>query len=372
MSDPAKPAAPHEGLVARILDGTAPPQARSAAARGALPLPRPVLVRLYLHLRQEQDESIRRDAETSLAAIRGDAVREIVADPACPAEVLNHYAPAAARDEALAERLAFHPAVPEKALSVLASEGNASVIDLVLTNQERLLSTQGLLDKLTVNPALRPDQRARILDLLDTFFRKDASGGESGDLPAEITVDDLLDPEVAARILEVDVGELYAASEIMGGEEFEQAEDPRIRSVYRKILTLNTAQKAMLAMKGGREERMILVRDTNKVVALSVLKNGRLTGLEVEAIARMRNVSEEILRSVGTHREWSKEYTVVAELTRNPRTPPGISTNFVSRLNNKDLKMLSGDKNVPEIIRRMAKRTLETRTQQASPSFRKK
>jgi len=30
------------------------------------------------------------------------------------------------------------------------------------------------------------------------------------------------------------------------------------------------------------------------------------------------------------------------------------------------------DKNVPEIIRRMAKRTLELRTQQSAPSFRKK
>jgi hypothetical protein len=41
-------------------------------------------------------------------------------------------------------------------------------------------------------------------------------------------------------------------------------------------------------------------------------------------------------------------------------------------MNNKDLKVISGDRNVPEIIRKMAKRTFDLRTQQAAASFRKK
>jgi hypothetical protein len=125
-------------------------------------------------------------------------------------------------------------------------------------------------------------------------------------------------------------------------------------------------------MKGGREERIILVRDTNKVVSLSVLKNPRITEGEVEMIAATRNVSDEILRNVGINREWSKNYKIVCNLVRNPRTPPSISTNFVSRLNPKDLKNLGGDRNVPEIIRRMAKRTFELRPQKSEASFRKK
>jgi hypothetical protein len=125
-------------------------------------------------------------------------------------------------------------------------------------------------------------------------------------------------------------------------------------------------------MKGGREERIILVRDTNKVVSLSVLKNPRITEGEVEAIAATRNVSDEILRQIGVSREWSKNYTVSLNLVRNPRTPPSISTNFIARLNNKDLKNLGGDRNVPEIIRRMAKRTFELRTQKSEASFKKR
>ena len=348
-----------EALARRILDGDAPLPVRSAAARGALPLPRAVLAHLFVHLLHDPEEAIRADAGSSLSRLSDHEIREVLADPDCPSEVLTHFAPRAARDETLAEPLVFHPAVPEPALTVLAAQGSAGVIDLVLTNEERLLTWPGLLDRLTVNPALKPHQRGRILDLLDRVSR--VGSGESGGEPIEFPDNPAM--EEAARLLQVDVGDLVAASEILDGHEFERAEDPVIRSVYRKILTLNTAQKAILAMKGGREERMILVRDTNKVVALSTLKNPRLGEQEVEGIAGMRNVSEEVLRAVGTNREWTKNYGVVSQLVRNPRTPPGISTNFVSRLVTKDLKILAGDKNVPEIIRRMARNTWMLRTQ---------
>lgn len=366
----AAPGSGHGAIVDRILSGNAPLPARSAAARGALPLPRAVLTRLYIHLRGDPDESVRADAEQSLGQLVPEAVLELLSDPACDAVVLRHFAGAAARDERLAEKVAFHDNADGATLSILAAEGNASVLDLVLTNQQRLLSTPGLVDKLSVNPALRADQRGKLLDLIDRFFTGEAF--RHGETVGGVGAEETIDAEQVARILEVDVGELFAASEIMDAEEFAQSENPVVRSAYKRILTLNTAQKAVLAMKGGREERLILIRDTNKVVSLSVLKNPRITDAEVESIASMRNVSDEILRTVGINREWSKCYPVALNLTRNPRTPPSISTNFVSRLNNKDLKSLGTDRNAPEIIRRMAKRTLELRTQKSALSFRKK
>ena len=147
---------------------------------------------------------------------------------------------------------------------------------------------------------------------------------------------------------------------------------PVIRNTYSKIMVLNTAQKAILAMKGGREERMILIRDTNKVVALSVLRNPRMADQDVEIIAKMRNVSEVVLRVLGTTRAWVKNYSVVNALVHNPRTPPAISTNFVPRMNTADLKLLRRDKNVPELIRRMAQRQLEVREKRLKPRFLKK
>lgn len=366
---PAAGVAAHGAILDRILSGSAPLALRSAAARGALPLPRAVLTRLYLVLQNDGEEAVRQDAQSSLKGLTPDLLMEVLSDPACDPVVLRHFAPQAARDAGLAEKVAFHANADAKALHVLASEGNASVLDLVLTNQEKLISTPGLIDRLSVNPALRHDQRGRLLDLVDRFVQSSSGAPPhaADDAPAEaMTI------EEAARYLDVDAGELFAASEILDAQEFEQSANLVVRSAYKKILTLNTAQKAILAMKGGREERLILVRDTNKVVSLSVLKNPRISETEVESIAAMRNVSEEILRGVGTNREWSKNYAVVNTLVHNPRTPPSVSTNFVARLNNKDLKMITADRNVPEIIRRMAKRTLDTRTQKQAANFRKK
>lgn len=356
-------------LVSRILSGGAPLPLRSAAARGALPLSRAALVQLYLHLRADAEEAIRQDAELSLATLPAEAVAEVLGDPACDAAVLRHFASLAARDEGLAEKIAFHPHADAKALHVLAAEGSAGVLDLVLTNQEKLIGTPGLIDRLSMNPALRHDQRGKLLDLIDRFVRDAPAAPEAA---AEADAAEPLSAEAAAKLLDVDVGELFAASEITDGEEFAHSENLVVRSAYKKILTLNTAQKAILAMKGGREERLILVRDSNKVVSLSVLKNPRITEIEVESIAAMRNVSDEILRNVGINREWSKNYAVLVNLVRNPRTPPSVSTNFVGRLNAKDLKTLTGDRNVPEIIRKMAKRTVDLRAQQQAASFRKK
>jgi hypothetical protein len=372
VSDQASspPQAEHGAILERILSGGAPLPVRSAAARGALPLPRAVLTRLYLHLRGDTDESVRNDAETSLGRMTTEQIREIVSDPSCEAVVLHHFSGAAARDESLAERVAFHPNADAATLTTLASEGNAAVLDLVLTNQQRLLTTPGLVDRLSMNPALRNDQRGKLLDMIDRFF--EGKTDRAATTGADASILETEDAEQVAKMLDLDVGELFAASEIMDGEEFAQSEDLVVRSAYKRILTLNVARKAILAMKGGREERLILIRDTNKVVSLSVLKNPRITEGEVESIAAMRNVSDEILRNVGINREWSKNYAVMSNLVRNPKTPPSISTNFVTRLNSKDLKTMAGDRNVPEIIRKMAKRTIEVRTQHAAASFRKK
>jgi hypothetical protein len=359
-----------DAIVARILDGQAPLNLRSAAARGALPLPRETLVRLQVSLLEDAEADVAQAARSSLDALDPAALQDVLGDPSCTGEVLTHFAKRASREDALAERIAFHPSVPLPALAVLATAGNVSVLELVLTNQELLLSRPGLLEKLMLNPALRVDQRGRILELLERAAELEEAKAETGgDDDAEL---EELSLDEAARLLEVDVGELMSASEILGGEEFEQSEDPEVRSTYRKILMLNAAQKAILAMRGGREERLILVRDSNRTVAMGVLKNGRLTEGEVEIIAKMRNVVDDVLRQIATSREWTKSYGVIQALLNNPRTPPSVSTNFVNRLGVPDLKRLTINRDVPELIRRMARRTLDVRAQRQRVTFKRK
>ena len=126
----------------------------------------------------------------------------------------------------------------------------------------------------------------------------------------------------------------------------------------RRLSSLSIVQRMKLAMKGTRAQRAQLIRDSNKLVAAAVLSSPKLTESEVEAFAKMANVTEEVLRTIAMNRSWVKNYGVIAGLTRNPKTPPGISMQMVQRLNERDLKMLTTDRNVPEAVRLAARKFL--------------
>ena len=121
---------------------------------------------------------------------------------------------------------------------------------------------------------------------------------------------------------------------------------------------LSIVQRMKLAMKGTKAQRSRLIRDSNKLVAAAVLSSPKLTDSEVEAFAKMANVTEEVLRAIAMNRSWLKNYGVVSGLTRNPKTPPAISMQLVQRLNERDLKMLAMDRNVPEAVRLAARKFL--------------
>jgi hypothetical protein len=256
-------------------------------------------------------------------------------------------------------------------LTILSALGNTAVVDLVLTNEELLLRKPGLLEKMMLNPALGLNQRGRLLELLARAAKRSEEAAEKAAATKDPETTEAEEAEEAeeeniedlAALLEVDVGELLSASEIIGAEELEVSDDPEIRSAFQRIVSMNPAQKAVLAMKGGREERLILIRDSNKVVAMGVLKNGRISDTEVEAIAKMRNVSDDVLRLLGSTREWVKSYPVIHALVNNPKTPQSVSTNFIKRMNNKDLKSLVKSREVPELIRRMARKAFDQRNQ---------
>lgn len=127
-----------------------------------------------------------------------------------------------------------------------------------------------------------------------------------------------------------------------------------------QLSSLPVIDRIKLAMRGTREQRVQLVRDPNRLVAAAVLSSPKLTESEVEAIARMTNVSEDVLRVVGSSRAWTKNYSVISALTRNPKTPPAISMSLATRLNERDLKGLSTDRNVPEGLRIQARKMVAT------------
>ena len=126
----------------------------------------------------------------------------------------------------------------------------------------------------------------------------------------------------------------------------------------RPLSSLTVMERMKLAMRGTREQRAVLVRDPNKLVSAAVLGSPKLTEVEIEAFARMGNVSEDVLRVIGSNRRWMKSYSLAASLVKNPKTPAVIAMPLVSRLNERDLKGLSTDRNVPEGVRLTARKIM--------------
>lgn len=137
-------------------------------------------------------------------------------------------------------------------------------------------------------------------------------------------------------------------------EEEEKAGDEGGRA--RRISEMSVPERLKAAMKGTREMRSLLIRDTNRMVALAVLSSPKLTDTEVESYARLGSVSEDVLRTIGQTRAWTKSYAVVTALIKNAKTPLAISLTLLQRLNDRDVRSLSIDRNVPEPLRTAARR----------------
>jgi hypothetical protein len=187
--------------------------------------------------------------------------------------------------------------------------------------------------------AIPPQELARVL-----------AGDVSPDVKARFAAKGI---QPAAAAPQSDAPLVDASPEV---EEAPPDEEPQ--SALQRIANLNVARRIALAMKGNREERAILIRDPNRIVTAAVLSSPKMNDTEVAAIAKMQNVSEDVLRTIANNRAWLKNYTVVLAVVKNPKTPVALSMNLMARLGEKDLKLLSTDRNVPDVLRTQARRKM--------------
>ncbi len=140
-----------------------------------------------------------------------------------------------------------------------------------------------------------------------------------------------------------------------------EADVARRQTLIQRVSKMSVAQRVQFAIKGGSEARRTLIRDPNKVVQRAVLQSPRLTDQEVEAFASMSSLTDEILRLIAGNRNFRKNYSVVRNLLNNPKTPLDVSLHMLPMLNAQDLKRLTTNKNVPEMLRTTAFKLQRTR-----------
>ncbi|HZN02300.1 MAG TPA: hypothetical protein VFD06_01810 [Candidatus Polarisedimenticolia bacterium] len=364
-------------LFERVLQTNAPEALRLGAARGALPLPLHDLVALQVRLQRDPSKAVATAAVESLGRLPDESLIAFLSDPGCDVALIDFAARSGRlKGEGLAAAI-FHPAVGDTTLEALATEGDAEALGLVLINEMRLIRNTRLLAILRANPRFTGEQRRRLAELEREVIGREprlvAVPKVVPDAPAveASAVPDATEALPADPLPPPNDAELPPEGAADPNQEYFDEEALQKTDAYQKIQRLNVAERNLLAMKGNAEERAILVRDTARVVSHAVLKNPRLSETEIVRFAGMRSIHEDVLRAIASNREWTKGYPVALALVRNPKTPAGLSVQFLARLGTRDLKICAGDKNIPEMVRRQARNLFIVRTQPPKKTFKK-
>ncbi len=394
-----------------IRNSEVPSNLMQSAARGSLSVPPGEMIEILVHLALHNKLFAER-ARLTLAGWDEKTSMAAAADPKTSAEVLGYFVALENLKTCLLPALAENPSVGEEALDGLAVSGSRSVVEALLTSP-RVMSSPRLLQALQSNPNLRPNELAEIGEKLAAWETNPAAEPTADEAYAP---DEAIESTVA-KFLEENAAELAAEKdkpfqpigislEEMGGavtDEHAQpaaaatanasadaagkpatsaAEKPaavaagksaaavgaakakkpavpgveRRDSTLQKIAKLDIKGRIALAMRGSKEDRSILVRDSTKLVAIAVLESPKVTDGEVEAFALQKNVLQAVLRAIPMKRRFAKNYNITRNLVQNPRTPIDLSLGLMKNLLTHDLKNLSGNKEVSDTIRKTALR----------------
>ncbi len=349
-------ARPTNPLVEQFRRGGIARDLRLMAAQGLLPLKPEDLVEMWTDLVKDPDEGVRTAADKSLSSFPAAELQPILKSRETPPGVLS-WAVTHRSEHELREVALQNTSLPDETIEALAPVLTQALAELVVINQTRLLRRTSLLVALESNAGLNNDQKRRLRELRESFRIGQAEAvpppGPAAPLEPEEAPPPFEPESEIAPLGDVFMTEDEALVRYLSEEERQQTEKV---SAVQKIYRLNTAEKLITALKGSREERAILIRDPNRLVASAVLGSPRLTEPEIEAISGMKSVSDEILRKIGHHREWTKRYAVCKNLVCNPRTPIGIALTLVPRLSPRDIKGIAVNRNVPEPVRKQAQK----------------
>lgn len=140
-----------------------------------------------------------------------------------------------------------------------------------------------------------------------------------------------------------------------------EPDKPVNKSLYNQIFEMKVGERVKLALKGNREARTILIRDPNRLIQRFVMQNPRITDDEVLMIARNRNLDADLLRQIGEHKSWPRNYQIKLALVANPKTPLATALHFVPSLAERDIRFLAKSKNISSTIAGQARRMIMQR-----------
>ena len=360
--------------VQKICNPKAPPQMKAMAASGLAPLkPIELMSALYV-LSYDADAKIAEKAKKSLNGMPEKVVLGVLEQLSEP-EVIDGVAQILEpRIEASKKIILNKNTAAETIVWMIKGLKDDSTLELVAANESRMLEHPEIIEALYLNSTTRMSTVDRAVELairngieltgIPSFRElKQAITGELIPEPtAEPTPDDLLFSGSlnAEAWKELDEESVDAALD-KDGEAASPETQQKVASVEQTLAKLSISSKIRVATLGSSTQRAVLIRDSNRLVVLAVLKSPTLNESEVRRFSRFKTLPEEAVRYIAGSREWTKHYTVKLNLVQNPRCPIEYTLRFLPHIRVSDLRSLARDKNVPQAVARAAKQLMQKR-----------
>jgi hypothetical protein len=346
---------------------------RQMAAKGIAPGLRPNEALTVIALLSEfDDEAIATSARATLAKLPSPLLNGALTGELQPG-VLALIAPLYARDLQAMERILVHPSITPETVEVVATLASESVAELVATNEQRLLAHPGIIEKLYMNKDARMSTADRILELAvrnnielkGIPAYKEAAAAIGHELIAEPsnepTPDDVLFKETAEAATRVVIDPVEEDTHRVDEETGEEVVEDKFLPLHVRLGRMTNSQKIRRAMLGSAAERLLLVRDSNRLVSQAAIKSPSIQENEVVRISASRTVSEDVLRIIAMDKEWTRSHQIKLNLVQNPRTPFAFSAKLITHLREHELKGLARSKNVTGAISQAARQQLTRR-----------
>jgi len=338
---------------------------RLMAAEGAIPLTPKDLAQVLICLVFDSEKSIQEAAKISLIDMPEQTMIDILADETTSAEFLEYIAKNLKNEDYIRSVL-LNPATDDSTYAFLAQYERSQVnIEIIAQNKQRILRSLDIVVGLSNNPSISRSTLDSVLSFISLYLEKDESIKKFFD--EDQKKDEMVEKSDDMRERDEDIEEsffddLEIPEELLKEYEEEELTDAVRDNLLVKIRALSIAEKVKLSIQGNMETRRILVRDGNRLVSSAVLKNPRITDMEIILISGSKIVNDDILRQISETRKWTRHYQVKSALVHNPKTPVHISMNLLRHLRHVELKLIMLDKNLPGVINQAARRiTIEKR-----------
>lgn len=344
-----------------------PRETRLMAAKAMLPMGPKDLVASLSILLSDADREVSETARKSLEGIPSHLLLTVLNGDLYPL-VIKTVVNVHKDNDAVLLMAALNRNTDDETMALLASNASESVARVIAENQTMLMRNPSLLDALKANPSVGK----YVVDRVEVFLTSVGKiAPKQGAAPAHVEAEppQINLPPQSPR-LEIS-GTSLSRGEIekeLAPSEEEAAVDAELKieekaaieagkeSLYKKVQHLNVSEKIKLALLGNKEARDILLKDSNKLVSSTVLKNPRITEDEVTKVVNSRSISDDILRQVAGNKEWLKKYPIKLGMATNPKTPLTIAMRLLNQLNEKDVHHLAKSKNVSSALSSAAKK----------------